>query len=333
MALVLKDRVKETSTTTGTGTFTLAGASAGFQSFSVIGNANTTYYSIVDAMAGTWEVGIGTYTSSGTTLSRDTVLESSNLGSKVNFAAGTKDVFCTYPAEKAIYEEDSGNVLITSVQFNDGTTKTTNSAPSITVYTSGSGTYTTPTGAKYLIIDVVGGGGGGGGGGTPATATVGVAGGISTFGTSLLTANGGAGGASGTGVGGTATIGGGASGIAMTGNSGSGFVALTAQFGTGGIGGAGVFGGCGSGAANAAGSAAVANSGAGGGGGGGGNVVGTIYSQSGGGAGGYVKATISSPSSSYSYAVGAGGAGGAAGTNGFAGGAGGSGIINIAAYF
>ncbi len=78
MALVVKDRVRETTTTTGTGTVTLGGAVSGFQSFSVIGNANTTYYTIVDAIAGSWEVGIGTYTSSGTTLSRDTVLESSN---------------------------------------------------------------------------------------------------------------------------------------------------------------------------------------------------------------------------------------------------------------
>jgi hypothetical protein len=102
MALVLKDRVKETSTTTGTGTFTLAGAATGFQSFSVIGNGNTTYYCIVDSAAGAWEVGIGTYTSSGTTLSRDTVLESSNSGSAVNFGSGNKDVFVTYPAERAV---------------------------------------------------------------------------------------------------------------------------------------------------------------------------------------------------------------------------------------
>jgi len=101
MALVVKDRVQETSTTTGTGTITLAGAVSGFQSFSVIGNANTTYYAIV--MGTEFEVGIGTYTSSGTTLSRDTILESSNSGSAVNFSAGTKDVFVTYPAEKAIY--------------------------------------------------------------------------------------------------------------------------------------------------------------------------------------------------------------------------------------
>lgn len=102
MALVLKDRVKETTTTTGTGTLTLAGAATGFQSFSVIGNGNTTYYCIVDSAAGSWEVGIGTYTSSGTTLSRDTILESSNSGSAVNFGSGSKDVFVTYPAELAV---------------------------------------------------------------------------------------------------------------------------------------------------------------------------------------------------------------------------------------
>lgn len=102
MALVLKDRVKETSVTAGTGTLTLAGASTGFQSFSVIGDGNTTFYAIVDSTAGTWEVGIGTYTSSGTTLSRTTVLESSNSGSLVNFSSNSKDVFVTYPAEYAV---------------------------------------------------------------------------------------------------------------------------------------------------------------------------------------------------------------------------------------
>lgn len=99
MALVIADRVKETSTTTGTGTFTLAGAATGYQSFAAIGNGNTTYYCIAGQTGSEWEVGIGTYTSSGTTLSRDTVLSSSNSGSKVTFSAGTKDVFVTYPAE------------------------------------------------------------------------------------------------------------------------------------------------------------------------------------------------------------------------------------------
>jgi len=99
MAFVVKDRVKETTTTTGTGTITLAGAVDGFQAFSAIGDGNTTYYAIA---AGTeFEVGIGTYTSSGTTLSRDTVISSSNSGSLVSFSAGSKDVFCTLPAEQS----------------------------------------------------------------------------------------------------------------------------------------------------------------------------------------------------------------------------------------
>ena len=103
MALVVKDRVRETTTTTGTGTITLGGAATGFQSFSVIGDSNTTFYTIQLSNTNEWEVGVGTYTLSGTTLSRDTILESSNGGSAVNFSAGTKDVFVTYPAEKAIY--------------------------------------------------------------------------------------------------------------------------------------------------------------------------------------------------------------------------------------
>ena len=98
MALVFKDRVKETTAVTGTGTATLLGAVTGFQSFSAIGNGNTTYYTIADQTGANWEVGVGTYTSSGTTLSRDTVLASSNSGSLVTFTSGTKDVFCTLPS-------------------------------------------------------------------------------------------------------------------------------------------------------------------------------------------------------------------------------------------
>ena len=96
---VVKDRVKETSTTTGTGTITLAGAVSGYQAFSVIGNGKTTWYAIESGTD--WEVGIGTYTLSGTTLSRDTILESSNSGSAITLA-GTSTVFCTYPAEESI---------------------------------------------------------------------------------------------------------------------------------------------------------------------------------------------------------------------------------------
>lgn len=107
MAFVIADRVKETTTTGGTGTVTLAGAVAGFQSFSAIGNGNSTYYTITDATNGTWEVGIGIYTSSGTTLSRDTVLASSNSGSLVSFATVSKDVFVTYPSQVAIYSSNN----------------------------------------------------------------------------------------------------------------------------------------------------------------------------------------------------------------------------------
>jgi hypothetical protein len=115
MALVLKDRVQETTTTTGTGTITLNGAVSGFQSFSTIGNGNTCYYAIVGENE--WEVGLGTYTASNTTLSRDTILESSNSGTVVSFSAGTKNVFVTYPAEKSIYQNASGVANLTSTDI------------------------------------------------------------------------------------------------------------------------------------------------------------------------------------------------------------------------
>jgi hypothetical protein len=107
MALVVKDRIKETTSTTGTGTLTLAGAVSKFQSFSVVGDGNTTYYAIESGNGTDWEVGVGTYTASGTTLSRDTILESSNAGSAINLS-GTSTVFCTYPAERSVNTEDIG---------------------------------------------------------------------------------------------------------------------------------------------------------------------------------------------------------------------------------
>lgn len=152
MSFVLKDRVKETSTTTGTGTFTLAGAATGFQSFSVIGNGNSTFYCIVDSAAGAWEVGIGTYTSSGTLLSRDTVLESSNSGSLVNFGSGSKDVFVTYPAERAVIG-GKGLIENSSTITEDVTITTGNNAISAGPVTISSGiTVTVPSGSVWTIV-------------------------------------------------------------------------------------------------------------------------------------------------------------------------------------
>jgi len=147
MALVLKDRVKETSTTAGTGTITLAGAAAGFQSFAAVGDGNSTYYAIVDPATGAWEVGIGTYTSSGTTLSRTTVLSSSNSGSLVNFAANPKDVFVTYPSERAVWLDSAGNVLV-QYEFNTINATTAN----LTTANITSGTIsTTPTNNTDIV--------------------------------------------------------------------------------------------------------------------------------------------------------------------------------------
>ena len=152
MALVLRDRVKETTTTTGTGTITLAGAVAGFQAFSVVGDGNTTYYAIVDSVNSTWEVGIGTYTSSGTTLSRDTVLESSNAGSLVSFAAGDKDVFLTYPAERSViggmgYVENAATIT------QDSTINAGHNAMSAGPVTIDSGvSVTVPTGSVWVVL-------------------------------------------------------------------------------------------------------------------------------------------------------------------------------------
>lgn len=111
MALVLNDRVKETSTTTGTGTLNLGGAVQDFETFvSGIGTGNTTYYAISQSGTNDWEVGIGTVTDAATdTLSRDTIISSSNSDNAVNFGAGTKNVFCTQPASKAVYLNAAGD--------------------------------------------------------------------------------------------------------------------------------------------------------------------------------------------------------------------------------
>jgi len=134
MALVVADRVQETTTTTGTGTITLAGAVSGFQSFATIGNANTTYYCVTSGTA--WEVGIGTYTSAGTTLARTTILASSAAGAAITLA-GTSNVFCVYPAAQAVYEDASG--IVSGYPISGGSI---NSTP-IGATTASTGAFTT----------------------------------------------------------------------------------------------------------------------------------------------------------------------------------------------
>jgi hypothetical protein len=141
MALVLEDRVREQSTTIGTGTFTLTGAVIGYQTFSgAVGNGNTTYYTISNPGTTEWEVGIGTVSAG--QLARTTILSSSNTGSIVTFTAGTKDVFVTYPSEKAVYLDASGNVSALGT-VNSGTWQGT----AITVPYGGTGATSFTSGA------------------------------------------------------------------------------------------------------------------------------------------------------------------------------------------
>jgi hypothetical protein len=108
MALALNDRVQQTGTANTTVSFTLTGAVTGFQSFAVVGNGNTTYYAATDA-SGNWEVGVGTYSTTGPTLTRTTILSSSNSGSAVTFS-GTATVYVTYPSGKSVNLDASSNV-------------------------------------------------------------------------------------------------------------------------------------------------------------------------------------------------------------------------------
>jgi hypothetical protein len=208
---------------------------------------------------------------------------------------------------------------------------TTGSVSQITTYTSGSGTYTVPTNARYLHVTMVG--GGGGGAGSDATGGLGGTGGNTTFGTA--TASGGTGGVVNGpygGAGGTATLGT-ITGINITGGNGDGPVS-GGTYPKGGIGGSTALGGAGSGAGGttaAVGGTAKANTG--GGGGGASCITASTFAGSGGGAGAYISGLITSPAASYSYSVGAGGTAGTAGTTGFAGGAGGSGVIIVTAFF
>ena len=152
MALVLADRVKETTTVTGTGAATLLGAATGFQNFAVVGNGNTTYYTIAGQTGSEWEVGIGTYNSATPSLSRNTVLASSNAGALVFFSVGTKDVFVTYPAGRSIsggegYTENDTTIDVSS------TINTGRNAVSAGPITLASGiTVTVPSGSRWVVL-------------------------------------------------------------------------------------------------------------------------------------------------------------------------------------
>jgi hypothetical protein len=165
MALVVNDRVQQTGTANTTVSFTLSGAVTGFQSFSVVGNGNTTYYSATDT-SGNWEVGLGTYSTTGPTLTRTTVLSSSNSGSAVTFS-GTVNVFVTYPASKAVFSP-SGVLAQNTQAFTSGT----------------AATYTAPANTQWVKVTVVG-PGGNGAGATGARATGGGGGAVAIKGLAM----------------------------------------------------------------------------------------------------------------------------------------------------
>ena len=148
------DRVQETTTTSGTGTYTLAGAVAGYQSFGVVGDGNLCYYCCTDGT--NWEVGVGTYTLSGTTLARTTILTSSNSGSAVSWSSGAKNIFCTLPATLA-------------------------TSGSKTFSTPGAISFTVPAGVTKLRLTGIAGGGGGRRGGVAATYAAGSGGGTGEY--------------------------------------------------------------------------------------------------------------------------------------------------------
>lgn len=148
MALIIADRVQETTLTTGTSSYALLGAKTGFQSFgAVMANADTTYYAVTDGTD--WEVGIGTYSTTGPTMARTTILASSNGGAAVSWAAGTKDIFLTYAAEKSVYLDETGDLSV------DGTTFFVDAANNqVGIGTSSPSTY----GGKLTVVGATAGG-------------------------------------------------------------------------------------------------------------------------------------------------------------------------------
>jgi hypothetical protein len=154
MALVLADRVQETTVTTGTGTITLAGAVTGFQTFAVVGNGNTTYYTLISGS--NWESGIGTYSTSGPTLARTTILASSNAGSPITLS-GTSTIFLTGPSSRSVLRDgsniltlDAGTATVPPLDFQAGTNLTTALAGAVEY--DGKVLYATPQGEQRGVV-------------------------------------------------------------------------------------------------------------------------------------------------------------------------------------
>ena len=154
MALILADRVKVNTTTTGTGTIVLGNAATGYQSFAVIGNGNTTYYTIAGQTTTEWEVGIGTYYSGNVSLSRNTILSSSNAGAVANFSAGTKDVFVTYPSEASALGGSGQAIIVNQTTASANyTIATGTNGFSVGPITTGNGvSVTISSGQRWVVI-------------------------------------------------------------------------------------------------------------------------------------------------------------------------------------
>lgn len=155
MAFVLSDRVKETSATTGSGSVMLNGATGPFQTFNNgIGNGNSTYYTIENFSR--WEVGLGTYTSSSNSLSRDFIFDSSSGGSKINLQ-GISVVFCTLPANKATVKDIQDTVNLSGIYFSDGTFQNTAGSSSNKIYNNITSNFTVPISSEVIFLDTTGG--------------------------------------------------------------------------------------------------------------------------------------------------------------------------------
>lgn len=288
---------------------------------------------------GTWQGSVITPVYGGTGVANNaasTIAVSGNFGTTLTVSATTTATL--QPTTGVIVGRTTSDVL-TNKTFDVASNTFTGKAPTLQKFTSGSGTYTRPSAPAPLYIRVrLAGGGGGGAGSGSATPGNGGNGGDTTFGTTLLVGSAGTGatgGATSGAAGGAGSLGSGPVGLAFTGASGGGPGVPGGVAGDfqGGNGGQTPFGGGGSmGGAAAAGGAAQTNTGSGGGGGGGNNVS-ASGGGAGGGAGGFVDAIITSPSTTYSYAVGAAGTNGSAGTNGNAGGAGAAGIIEVTEFY